>query len=209
MTFSGIVFDCDGVLFESRAANLAYYNRVLEHFGVESVTVEDRERAHLCHTAASPQVFATLLGAERAQLALSMAAKLDYRDFIPRMTPEPGLIEALHLLSARYPLAIATNRGASMHEILCHFGMERYFSAVVTSRDVPRPKPYPDMLLLAASRLGKAPDELLFVGDSELDAQAAGAAGMPFMAYGTRELGAKAQVNSHAQLLRWCEEKVS
>lgn len=196
----GIVFDCDGVLFESRGANLAYYNAILVQMGEMPVAASDRVRAHLCHTAASPQVFAQLLGPERAPQALALAAQLDYRQFIPYMQPEPGLHEALDRLSASYPLAIATNRGASMPGILAHFGLNGFFQAVVTSRDVARPKPAPDMLHEAARRLQYAPHQLLFIGDSELDQAAAHAAGMPFAAYGGA-LQAELRLARHAELV--------
>jgi len=173
---TGIVFDCDGVLFESRAANLAYYNAILEQFGEPLVTSDQPERAHLCHTAASPEVFRVLLGEKRQVAALEAAGQLDFRRFIPEMTPEPGLVETLSALAKRYPLAVATNRGSSMREILAHFSLTDYFRAVVTSRDVPRPKPFPDMLFEASRQLAMEPRNLLFVGDSELDQAAAKAA---------------------------------
>jgi phosphoglycolate phosphatase len=195
----GIVFDCDGVLFESKSANLAYYNEVLRAFDVEPVTMAQQERAHICHTAATPQVFVALLGPERAPLAIEMVKKLDYKKFIPFMTPEPHLHEVIAALAAHYPLAVATNRGTSMAEILVHFGLAPYFKAVITSRDVPRPKPFPDMLHLAACRLGFAEEDLLFVGDSELDAAAAVAAGMPFIAYKSIQGGAPV-IESHREI---------
>ena len=99
------------------------------------------------------------------------------------MEPEPGLRQALVALTGFCPLAVATNRGQSMPSILEHFHLSGYFSTVVTSRDVPNPKPAPDMLYEAAKRLRMAPEELLFVGDSELDQAAANAAGMSFAIY--------------------------
>ena len=134
--------------------------------------------------------------------ALDAASRLDYRRFIPAMQPEPGMTAALAGLSARFPLAVATNRGGSMREILEHFGLSGYFRAVVTSRDVARPKPHPDMLIEAARRLEIAPANLLFVGDSELDQAAAAAAGMRFAAY-RNDLPADVQLGSHGQLLEW------
>ncbi|MDX9709039.1 MAG: HAD family hydrolase [Trichloromonas sp.] len=199
--FKGIIYDCDGVLFESRQANLAYYNRVQEYFGEPAVRPEDEERAHLCHTAASPKVFEVLLGPDRVSAALEFAATVDYRQFIPSMEPEPGMVEALATLARRLPLAVATNRGTSMPEILRHFELCDYFSAVVTSRDVPRPKPHPDMLLLAAERLQRKPEELLFIGDSELDRDAAVAAGISFASY-KGELGSDIAVRHHAEVVR-------
>lgn len=196
----GIIYDCDGVLFESRQANLAYYNAVQRHFGEPPVEAHDHERAHLCHTAASPEVFSVLLGPGRVEEALRFAATLGYRQFIPFMTPEPGMVEALATLSAMLPLAVATNRGTSMPEILCHFGLSRYFRTVVTSRDVARPKPYPDMLELAARRLGLQESELLFVGDSELDCTAARRAGVRFVAYG-RSMQGEMSIGGHGELV--------
>ena len=197
---AGIVFDCDGVLFESRAANLAYYNAVLESFGVTPVVPGDGVRAHLCHTAASPEVFRVLLGEERVMAAMDVARLLDYRRFIPAMQPEPGMTAALAGLSQRFPLAVATNRGSSMREILEHFSLNGYFQAVVTSRDVARPKPHPDMLLEAARQLALEPAQLLFIGDSELDQAAASAAGVCFAAYRSN-LPADVKIASHHQLL--------
>ena len=197
----GVIFDCDGVLFASHQANLAYYNAVLTELGEPPVRPDDREKAHLCHTAASPQVFAGLLGPERVEAALSLAVALDYRPFMPFMAPEPDMAETLARLAERLPLAVATNRGNSMVEILRHFGLESYFRAVVTSRDVPRPKPWPDMLLLAAERLGLTTGELLFVGDSELDCAAARAAGMRFAAY-KADLQGDLRLAGHRELLQ-------
>lgn len=195
----GIIYDCDGVLFESRAANLAYYNAVLQQLGEPPVAAEDSVKAHLCHTAASPEVFAALLGPVRVEQALACAAALDYRQFIPFMTPEPGMVETLAALSAQMPLAVATNRGPSMLEILHHFGLSQYFQTVVTSRDVARPKPHPDMLELAARRLGLREVELLFVGDSELDRAAAERAGIRFAAY-KGDMPGELKIGSHSEL---------
>jgi HAD superfamily hydrolase (TIGR01509 family) len=195
----GIIYDCDGVLFESRAANLAYYNAVLQRVGAPTVAADDSVKAHLCHTAASPEVFVVLLGPERVEQALACAAALDYRQFIPFMTPEPGMVETLAALSAQMPLAVATNRGTSMPEILSHFGLSQYFQTVVTSRDVARPKPHPDMLELAARRLGLQKNELLFVGDSELDHAAAARAGIRFAAY-KGDLPGVLKIQSHSEL---------
>lgn len=196
----GIIFDCDGVLFESRRANLVFYNTILDLMGEPQVAETDQLRSHLCHTAASPQVFAELLGAERVAEALALAREIDYRKFIPWMDPEPGMADALAQLAECYPLAVATNRGDSMPQILEHFFLAGYFRTVVTSRDVSLPKPAPDMLFEAARRLELRPDELLFVGDSELDQAAARAAGMPFANY-RGKLEADLKIDHHKQLV--------
>ena len=183
MPIKGVIFDCDGVMFESRQANLAYYNDILNFFGEDPVTENDREKADLCHTAASPEVLTTLLGAHRITDALEFAARIDYRKFIPFMVPEPGLYDVLEQLAERVPLAVATNRGSSMPEILDHFELTHFFSAVVTSCDVKKPKPHPDMLLLAVEQLELGLGDVLFVGDSRYDHAASESAGVRFAAY--------------------------
>jgi HAD superfamily hydrolase (TIGR01509 family) len=196
----GVIFDCDGVLFESRQANLAYYNTVFEHCGFPLVTENEPDKVHVCHTAATPQVFATLLSPEQAQQALVVARSIDYRQFVPLMVPEPDLLEVLQALQDKHLLAVATNRGHGVKELLTFFGLDDFFVSVVSSADVKRPKPHPDMLLLAAERLGFQPPELLFIGDSELDCQAASEAGMPFVGY-KNSFDGQQTVNSHRDLL--------
>lgn len=197
-----VVFDCDGVLLESRDANLSYYNAILAHFGAAPVDPADEQALSLCHTAASPEVLKVLLGESRKAEALAYAATLDYRQFIPYLKLEPYLRETLEALSAQYPLAVATNRGTSAQELLRHFDLHDLFATVVTSRDVCRPKPWPDMLIEAARRLECSPEEMLFVGDSHLDLQAARGAGAYFVAY-KGQLEGERQVASHLELLEF------
>ena len=200
MRISGIIYDCDGVLFDSQKANIAYYSAILARFDRPALDPGDDETAHLCHTAASPEVLRVLLGEDLVEEALTVAAALDYRQFIPQLRSEAGIEQALACLHRDYRLAVATNRGHSAPQLLAHFGFADYFTAVVTSRDVPRPKPYPDMLLLAAEKLGCRTDELIFVGDSPLDCEAARTAGIRFIGYkGTWE-GVTA-VAGHLELL--------
>jgi HAD superfamily hydrolase (TIGR01509 family) len=179
----GIIYDCDGVLFDSRRANLAYYGKVLSYFGELPLLDEDSPRADLCHTHASLDVFHKLLGPARVSEAQTFAETIDIHSLFPLMIPEKGIPQVLDRLSKRMVLALATNRGRSVCAILDHFHMRNYFKAVVTSEDVQRPKPSPDMLLLAVDKLGLKPEQVLFVGDSELDRQAARQAGLRFVAY--------------------------
>ncbi len=196
----GIIFDCDGVLFESREANLAYYNTVFERCGFDLVQAEDEDKVRICHTRSTPEVFRLLLDPFQAQQAQALAKTVDYKQFTPLMVPEPDLPVVLERLSQDLPLAVATNRGRGARDLLAFFHLEHYFAAIVSSADVQRPKPSPDMLLLAARRLGFDPGELLFVGDSELDYRAAEEAGIPFVGYKNR-FGNGIFVNRHRELL--------
>lgn len=197
-----LVFDCDGVLFNSMQANIAYYSAILQRFKQPPIESAADARAGICHIGSSPQVFAALLGEDQVEAAMEVAQQIDYANFFPELIPEPYLYECLEELAARLPLAVATNRRGSLHDIVAHFNLGRYFSHLVTSCDVPRPKPYPDMLHQVALLGGCEADELVYVGDSEYDRMAAHRAGAEFIAYkweGGRKVGSHREL---AQLVR-------
>ncbi len=201
-----LVFDCDGVLFNSMGANIAFYNVILTHLGYEPIESAADERAEVCHIASSPQVFEALLEQHHIEEAERIAAQIDYASFYPKMVPEPGLYEALQRLSLRLPLAVATNRHGGMQEIVQHFNLESYFSHLVTSLDVARPKPHPDMLLRVAELAECEPRQMAYVGDSRFDCLAAQEAGVEFLSYqwdgGTR-------IESYRHLVEVIEAKLT
>ncbi|HQK83861.1 MAG TPA: HAD family hydrolase [Atribacter sp.] len=61
------------------------------------------------------------------------------------------------------------------------FGLNHFFQAIICADDASRPKPNPDPLFEACSRLGVKPREAIYVGDSRYDIMAAKAAGIPFL----------------------------
>jgi HAD superfamily hydrolase (TIGR01509 family) len=200
-----LVFDCDGVLFNSLNANIAFYNTILKHFGHEPMHSTADARAEVCHIGSSPQVFAALLGEQRVEEALRVAEQIDYSTFFPKLVPEPGLYEVLSSLRQRLPLAVATNRRGSMQGIVQHFDLEGYFSHLVTSTDVERPKPHPDMLLRVAQLEGCEPSQMAYVGDSEFDSQAARDAGVEFYSY---KWDGGIRVESHHHLMEVIEPRL-
>ncbi len=92
----------------------------------------------------------------------------------------PGALETLDALQAAgYRLGVATSKGLVVAvEGLDLFNLAPKFEVVVTYEDSERHKPYPDPLLVAAARLGLAPERVLYVGDALVDIQAGKAAGM-------------------------------
>lgn len=200
--YKGVVFDCDGVLFDSHPANLAYYNSVLSELGETLITPDNTQHAQLCHTACSRDVFRVLLGEERVPLALEMAAARDYRDFLPYLEPYGDMLEVLPMLSEYYPLGLATNRTSSVYVLLEHFGVHDCFHTIVTSSDVDNPKPSPDMLHLAAKQMDMSEGDMVFVGDAVSDHVAAQKAGLNFIAFGD-EVDDVPRVSSWKELAGW------
>jgi HAD superfamily hydrolase (TIGR01509 family) len=91
----------------------------------------------------------------------------------------PGSEEALELLAARWPLGLASSSNRELIDlVLAESGFGRFFRATVSSEEVPRGKPAPDVYVEAARRLGADPARCAAVEDSENGILAAKAAGM-------------------------------
>jgi len=178
-----VIFDCDGVLFESEHANVAFYNEVLRSMG-EPPLRDDSEAA--CHALSSAQLFEKYY-ADRPELAqrLQQASReTSYEPFYSLMQPREQLVEFLVRLRSRYSTAMATNRGKTTKGVLAHFGLTPLFDLAVGVLDVANPKPHPDMLLKCLAHFELSPDAAIYVGDQAGDAAAAAAAGMRFVAFG-------------------------
>ena len=103
----------------------------------------------------------------------------------------PGVEEGLRALrSMQMPLACVTNKsGRFTQPLLEQLGIAGYFEQVVAGDTLPQKKPDPAQLLHACRAFGIAPGEMLMIGDSVNDAQAARAAGCPVfcVTYGYNE----------------------
>lgn len=193
-----VAFDCDGVLFETVEANRAYYNHILAHFGRPAM---DEYQLHYVHIHTVQQGLAHLFAddADR-QAAMAFRASIDYGQFLKYLTIEPHLKSLLDWMRNRYKTAIATNRTDTMDRLLREFGLADRFDLVVTSRDVERPKPFPDPLFKILARFRVEPRQAVFVGDSEVDEATARAAGVPFIAYRNPALEASGHIESLKEL---------
>jgi phosphoglycolate phosphatase len=195
-----VIYDCDGVMFDSFEANLAFYLQVVQHFG-KSLDRGDAETMRVLHTYCNKDVLAYLFaGDARLAEVRAFSATIDYRKLFPLMMMETGLRETLDALQGRVELAVCTNRASSMDMLLESFGLDGYFSCVMTAGRVTNPKPHPEPLLKVLEQYGIAPHQALFVGDSEVDRQAADAAGVPFVAY-RGDMRAIARIDRHLDLL--------
>lgn len=176
-----VAFDCDGVMFDSREANRAYYNHLLDHFNLPRMTAEQLDYAHM-HTAdeALRLLFSDEATREAAQ---AYRQRLGYQPFLKFMRMEPGLVPLLNSLRPRFKTAVATNRTDTMAHVLTQNRIDHLFDLVVCALDVRFPKPHPEALQKVAGYFAVTPEEVLYVGDSPIDEAAARAAGSPFVAY--------------------------
>lgn len=103
----------------------------------------------------------------------------------------PGVREGLDALQATgYALACITNKSARFTgPLLERIGFARYFSLVISGDTLPKKKPDPLPLTYTAEKFGVPTNEMLMIGDSLNDAQAARSAGCPIfcVTYGYNE----------------------
>jgi phosphoglycolate phosphatase len=198
MKKSAVIFDCDGVMFDSRQSNINFYNHLLSHFGLPPMTHVDIEYVHM-HTAHESvnHIFKKSHHREEAQ---EYRLQLDYTPFIKDMVMEPGLKELLEFLKPYYGLAVATNRSTTIGKVLDLNELSHYFDIVISSLDVKNPKPHPEPVYKILDFFSAEPRGCFYVGDSEVDFEVCKATGVPLIAYKNRALEAEIHVESLGEL---------
>jgi phosphoglycolate phosphatase len=181
----GLIFDLDGTLIDSAPDIHAIANRVLATEGLGPLSF-DQVRSFIGNGVGV--LIQRCLGAlgygDDPALHARISARFAeiYEDTHDLTRTYPGVIEALDLLAARYPLALCTNKPeAPTRAVLRHFGLLDLFPVIVGGDTLAERKPHPAPLLLAQSRLSAR--RHLFLGDSEVDAETAKRAGVPFLLY--------------------------
>jgi HAD superfamily hydrolase (TIGR01509 family) len=113
-----------------------------------------------------------------AEVIELMAAR--YRERLPLID---GAVEAVERLAARWPLGLASSSNRPLIDLALELaGLDRFFRATVSSEEVARGKPAPDVYLEACRRLGVEPARAAAVEDSQAGIGAARAAGMRVIA---------------------------
>jgi phosphoglycolate phosphatase len=201
-----IIYDCDGVLVDSRESNRAFYNHILDHFGRNPVTPEQWEYVK---PLAAPDALTWLLH-DTPWLAAAQEYQqtVDNTPFLPLLRAEPDLQETLTLLRPHYRLAIATNRGKSLLPVLEHCGLAEFFEFMVTSLDVQHPKPHPECLQRVLQHFEVLPGQACYIGDSYSDREVSARAGVLFIAYRNPSLQAYVHLQNHLDLWQMLKGEV-
>lgn len=190
-----VIFDCDGVLFDSREANRAYYNHLLQRFGCPPMDENELDYVHSHNVTDSvAHIFRNQPGIKR-KAADRYRTELDYSPFLRYMVMEPDLPDFLHLIKPNYYTAISTNRTTTMPMLLDIFRLRPWFDQVVTALDAPRPKPAPDGLYMILDNFQVDVDEAIYIGDSEVDREHTMNVGMRLIAFKSPSLDAEYHVD--------------
>ncbi len=178
-----ILFDIDGVLLDSEESNREFFRRVLGRFGYKAPTKEEYRKAfHLTLRDAIGALTEEKDEKKIAEMWNYGTTLPDYPDDLLKI-PE-GLTETIEQLKKKYKLGIVTSRlKIGVEEFFNFSGLKKYFDTAVFLEDYSRPKPDPECLFLALSRLKVKPKETVYVGDAEADMIAAQKAEVYFVLF--------------------------
>ena len=191
-----VAFDCDGVLFDSLPANIAFYNSILTHFDRPLLSSEAVDFIH-SHTVWESLEY-IFQGYADLEAVLEFARNFDYGPFIAMMVEEPHLREFLQFLRRERYTALATNRTTTTRAVLKYHRLADDFDLVISAQDVSRPKPDPESFIRILEHFGLEPQEAIYIGDSRVDEHFAANAGVPFVAYRNPRLSADYYLDSFA-----------
>jgi HAD superfamily hydrolase (TIGR01509 family) len=175
----GLVFDCDGTLADTMPLHWRAWCQITARYQLHFPEsrfyglggVPTRDILRLLAQEQERTDFDPLVVAKEKEAA--------YLELLPHVGPVPEVVEIARAHRGILPMAVAT--GGSRHAIpivLERLGILSWFGAVVTSEDVVRQKPAPDIFVEAARRIGVPPAQCRAFEDTDLGMEAIRAAGM-------------------------------
>ena len=175
-----MVFDMDGVLVHSMPLHVTAWQQYLHRFGVEVQDLEER-----MHGKRNPELVWEFLGpsvSEEVAIEHGAAKERLFRELMSADRGQDFSVAGANGFVQRYadvPKAIGSNAEPQNIEfILNRLGLRQYFPITVDGSMVERPKPFPDIYLKCAEKLGIAPANCIVFEDSPTGAEAGIAAGM-------------------------------
>ena len=181
--FAGYIFDLDGTLVDTMPLHYRAWNRAMQHAGLKEELSEDL----FYSLGGVPTRGVAKRFADHYGLTIDVEKVFHQKEALfLELRSEMKLIEAVagvaRKAAGRIPLSVASG---GPRDIVRHtlelMGLKELFPVVVTPEDVTHGKPAPDMFLLAAKRMGVAPEKCLVFEDAEPGIKAAEAAGMKWV----------------------------
>jgi phosphoglycolate phosphatase len=180
VTLRAVLFDLDGTLADSESLIAEGIRQALAEHGYDVTHQQVMDILGPPMTEMVPMLVGPVPDDEYKRIRA--AYDRNYHEVqLPNIPPLPGAVALLDALEARgIPLAIVTNKiEQGGHDQLAAMGWTERFATVIGANTAARSKPFADPALLALERLGVAPDDAAFVGDTGADMECATAAGIP------------------------------
>jgi HAD superfamily hydrolase (TIGR01509 family) len=176
---AAVVFDLDGILIDSEHVWDEVRQQLAKERGGSWNDRASRDMMGMSSIEWSRYMRDVVgLTEEPEEISAEVVRRLEerYRRELPLIT---GAEQAVERLAERWPLALASSSNRELIDLVFEAsGLGRHFEASVSSEEVARGKPAPDVFLEAARRLDVEPAQCAAVEDSENGILAARAAGM-------------------------------
>ena len=173
-----LIFDFDGTLADTMPLHWIAWQKLREHHGF----LFTRERHYALGGIPSRDIIAMInreQGLSLDPIAVAKEKELAYLELLEQVKPIDAVLDIAREHCGKLPMAVASGGTRRVLEtVLNHLRIRDFFQAVVTSEDVVRQKPAPDIFLEAARRLGVSPSTCRAFEDTELGLTAIRAAGM-------------------------------
>lgn len=178
--FQAFIFDCDGTLVDSMPL---HYIAWVEALKIHGATFEFTEDEFYAHAGIKEQDVVRILNAKHGThvdpVAVDETKMEIFRQRIPEVQAVRPVADLALSMHGRLPMAVASgSEEPTVRGCLEATGLIHLFETIITPKLVRQGKPAPDMFLLAAERLGVAPEHCLVFEDGNSGLQAAKAAGM-------------------------------
>jgi len=192
-----LVFDCDGVLISSKEANVAFYNHLVKQIGRHPLTEEEVEFIHM-HSVKECLEFLVREIPHKFNELWEVYQKTPYSMFFDYLTVEDGLYEFLEWAKPRFKIALCTNRSNSTEPLLNYLNLKHYFDFIMNATKIPKSDPRALGEILKFFEV--KPEEVLYIGDSEVDLNLAKHFGVKLVAFKNPNLKGDFFVNSYKEL---------
>ena len=181
----GAIFDLDGTIVDNMPVHAEAFAIFVERHGLRPLTLDDRKRLD---GRRNRDIFPDLFGRELTdaeQAAFAHEKEALYRELsVGRLAPAAGFLRLLDRLDAHaIPVAVATSAPPdTVAHTLAELGLTSRLTNIIRGDQVLRGKPFPDVFLAAAKRLGVPPVDCVAFEDAPIGVIAARNAGMTAVA---------------------------
>jgi HAD superfamily hydrolase (TIGR01509 family) len=176
--FSAYLFDCDGTIADSMPLHYVAWTKALAEWNCTF----DEKLFYDWGGTPTDEIIARLnvqQGLEMPVQSVSARKEDLYWELLPQLKAVPEVVEHIEAQHGRIPFAVVSgSTRESVKASLVSLKLLDRFDELVCAGDYEKSKPDPEAFLLAAARLGVAPESCLVFEDTDLGIQAAKAAGM-------------------------------
>jgi HAD superfamily hydrolase (TIGR01509 family) len=179
--FAAYLFDCDGTIVDSMPLHYLAWRKVLAEHGCEF----SEELFYAWGGMPTAEIVATLNARHGLSMVVEEVCERKenlYYESLPELKAVPEVLEHIEQAQGRIPFAVVSGGTRdSVVRSLTSLGLMARFDTLVCAGEYVKGKPNPEPFLLAAQKLGVAPETCLVFEDTDIGIRAAEAAGMKWV----------------------------